>query len=327
MLGSFGYVKLLLAGNPSRWEICILILGLLSAIASGIPFPLLGIIFGQLVDDLNGTSCTQDINVSSYQQNVNSKILVIVYLAIAQFFLMYAHLTCWSIYGARLAQRLRYQYLHTLLQQPASFFDTRSTGEISSRINSDIQTIRSGTSEKVGIVISSTSFFVTAYVVAFIKNTKLAAILLSLVPAYFLMSLIGNRYIERFAGLASDHVAKGASVALESLSNIPFIHSFNANTRLESRFSQTLNDARRDGIKKSLAIGVQAGLMYFVAYSANALAFWQGSVAIAKAVEENAGSTTVGKTYTVIFILVDGECQIHNVCGHVYRWPAIEVTY
>jgi ATP-binding cassette subfamily B (MDR/TAP) protein 1 len=307
-MSSFGYIKLLLAGNPSRWEICILIFGFVSAIASGIPFPLLGIIFGQLVDNLNSTSCSDDIDTSSYQQGVDSKILIIVYLAVAQFVLMYTHLTCWSIYGARLAQRLRYRYLYTLLQQPASFFDTRPTGEIASRINSDIQTIRAGTSEKVGIVISSCSFFVTAYIVAFIKDPKLAGILLSLIPAYFLMSLVGNKYIERFAGLASDHAAKGASVALESLSSIPFVHAFNAHGRLESKFSNTLSDARHNGIKKSLAIGVQAGLMYFVAYSANALAFWQGSVAIAQSAENGADSTTVGKTYTVIFILVDGEC-------------------
>jgi hypothetical protein len=36
------------------------------------------------------------------------------------------------------------------------------------------------------------------------------------------------------------------------------------------------------------------------------LAFWQGSRQIADSVE-NGGSMTVGATYTVIFILVDGK--------------------
>jgi hypothetical protein len=46
-------------------------------------------------------------------------------------------------------------------------------------------------------------------------------------------------------------------------------------------------------------------LLYFIAYSANALAFWQGSTQIADMVEGNGGAS-VGDIYTVILLLVDG---------------------
>jgi hypothetical protein len=53
-------------------------------------------------------------------------------------------------------------------------------------------------------------------------------------------------------------------------------------------------------------MAAQAGLLYFIAFSANGLAFWQGSRQIASAVESNTGGITVGATFTVILILVDG---------------------
>lgn len=290
-----------------------LVSGLVFAVASGVPFPLLGIIFGQLIDDFNSEECEAEASLSpevqaSYQSDVNGKILYVLYLAIAQFGFMYIQLVCWSLGGARLAQRLREKYFRSLLRQEPSFFDELPSGEVSSRLNGDIQTIRSGTSEKVGICITSVSFFVTSYVVAFIKDAKLAGILVSLIPAYFLMSLVGGWFIEKYSGTMSDCFAAASSVASEGLSNVAVVHAFNANDRLESKFEIHLQKARNEGLKKALATGIQAGFMYFIAYAANALAFWQGSRTIANSIANNStGGTSVGSIFTVIFILVDGE--------------------
>jgi ATP-binding cassette, subfamily B (MDR/TAP), member 1 len=305
-----GYPRLLLAGNPTKIDLCTLLLGTICSIASGVPFPLIGILFGQLLDDFNAATCnTPDSSTSGskYQSDINGKILMIVYLAIAQFVLIYAHLSCWTLTGARLAQRLRERYLQNLLRQEPSFFDNLPPGEVASRLNGDIQAIRSGTSEKVGICISSLSFFVTAYIVAFIKDYRLAAMLVSLVPAYFMMSFIGSHYIEKYAGLMSDHAASAASIASEALSNIVMVQAFGANARLEKKFSESLKASKTQGLKKATAVGIQSGFLYFISYSANGLAFWQGSKRIADAVRNNSEGATVGATFTVIFILVEGK--------------------
>ena len=193
------------------------------------------------------------------------------------------------------------------MRQEPSFFDNLPPGEVASRLDSDIQTIRSGTAEKVGICLSSFSFFITAYIVAFIKNWELAAMLISLIPAYLLMSFVGGHYIEKYTGLMSDHAATAASIASESLSNLVVVQAFGANTRLEEKFSKALAASRTEGIKKATAIGIQSGILYFVAYAANGLAFWQGSHQIANAVGNSNGGTTVGAVFTVIFILVEGK--------------------
>jgi ATP-binding cassette subfamily B (MDR/TAP) protein 1 len=305
-----GYPRLLLAGDPSKTDLGTLLVGILSAIASGVPFPLIGILFGQLLDDFNAATCDSSDTSDSekrYQDSINDKILVIVYLAIAQFILIYAHLTCWSLTGARLAQRLRETYLRNLLRQEPSFFDNLPPGEVASRLNGDIQAIRSGTSEKVGICLASFSFFVTAYIVAFIKDYRLAAMLVSLVPAYFLMSIVGSHYIEKYSGVMSDYAASAASIASEALSNVVVVQAFGANARLEDKFSKALKASETEGVKKATAVGIQSGVLYSISYAANGLAFWQGSKRIADAVSQGSHGATVGATFTVIFILVEGE--------------------
>ncbi|TGO57095.1 hypothetical protein BOTNAR_0208g00070 [Botryotinia narcissicola] len=323
------FPRLLLAGSPSAADKGTLLLGVICSIAAGVPFPLIGVLFGQLLDDFNAATCSESSSSSSDedQSEINSKILIIVYLAIAQFVLIYLHLSCWSLHGARLAQRLRERYLQNLLRQEPSYFDNLPPGEVASRLNSDVQTIRSGTSEKVGIVLSSLSFFVTAYIVAFIKDWELAAMLLSLIPAYFLMSFIGTYYIEKYSGLMSDHAATAASIASEALSNIVVVQAFGGNTRLENKFSTALKASRTQGLKKATAIGIQSGFLYFIAYSANGLAFWQGSKSIADSVRNNTAGVTVGATFTVIFILVEATLLLSQVAPFLHLFIAAIASY
>ncbi|PTB63261.1 P-loop containing nucleoside triphosphate hydrolase protein [Trichoderma citrinoviride] len=325
-----GYPRLILAGNPSKIDIGLLLSGIVCAIASGVPFPLIGIIFGQLINDFNTATCDQSDtpgSASQLQHGINDKILTIFYLAIAQFITIGAHLFCFSTFGARLAQRLRERYLQNLLRQEPSYFDNLPPGEVASRLSADIQTIRSGTSEKVGICLASVSFFVTAYIVAFIKDHDLAAMLVSLIPAYFLMSFVGSHYIEKYAGLMSDYAASAASIASEALSNLTVVQAFGANKRLEEKFSDALQSSEREGLKKSLAIGIQSGVLYFVAYSANALAFWQGSKSIADFADHHSNGATVGSTFTVIFILVEATLLLSQVAPFVHLFMAAVASF
>ncbi|KAJ5576633.1 ABC transporter integral membrane type 1 [Penicillium sp. DV-2018c] len=322
------FFRLFVYGEPSRSDIAILLVGLVSAVASGIPFPIMSIVFGQLVDDMNSTTCNADSSDgASYQDKINDKVLMIVYIGIAYLVLIYIYVFSWNLTGERLAQRLREKYFTALLRQDVAFFDNLPAGEASSRITGDITTVQQGTSEKVGIVINSLAFFVTAYIVAFIKDPKLAGMLVSLTPAYLIMSLLGGYFVQKYFGRAMDSMTKASSVALEAFSNTMVVHAFSANARLEEKFIEFLNPSRVAGIRKSIAAATQAGLLYFIAFSANALAFWQGSRQIANSVESEAGRMTVGATYTVIFILVDASLILSTVAPFIQSFDAASVAF
>ncbi|KAJ5494343.1 ABC transporter integral membrane type 1 [Penicillium fimorum] len=322
------FFRLFIYGEPSRSDIALLVLGVVSAVASGIPFPIMSIVFGQLVDEMNSTTCNaNDTNGDSYQDGINQKVLMIVYIGIAYLFLIYIYVFSWNLTGERLAQRLREKYFKALLRQDVAFFDNLPAGEASSRITGDITTVQQGTSEKVGIVINSLAFFVTAYIVAFIKDPKLAGMLVSLTPAYLIMSLLGGYFVQKYFGRALDSMSKASSVALEAFSNTMVVHAFSANARLEGKFIEFLNPSRIAGIRKSIATATQAGLLYFIAFSANALAFWQGSAQIAESVESDAGGMTVGATYTVIFILVDASLILSTVAPFIQNFDAASVAF
>ncbi|KAB8276954.1 P-loop containing nucleoside triphosphate hydrolase protein [Aspergillus minisclerotigenes] len=323
---SFG--RLLVYGNPSSSDLALLLVGFITSIASGIPFPIMSIVFGQLVDGLNSSTCNvTPSNADSYQAGINDKILLIVYIGIAYFALIYIYVLCWNLSGERLAQRLREKYFSAILRQDAAFFDNLPAGEVSSRITGEIAVIQQGSSEKVGIVINSIAFFITAYIVAFIKDPKLAGMLVSLTPAYLIMSIGGGYFVQKFFGRALEGMAKASSVALEAFSNTMVVQAFSANARLEEKFVEVLHPALSAGIWKSIAAATQAGLLYFIAFSANGLAFWQGSRQIADAVESGGDGITVGNTFTVILILVDASLILSQAAPFLQSFDAAAVAF
>ncbi|KAL3418385.1 Leptomycin B resistance protein pmd1-like protein 4 [Phlyctema vagabunda] len=320
------YFRLLMYADPTAFDIFLLVAGFFSAIASGVPFPLMGILFGQLVDDVNSATCNTTPG-TSYQDEVNEKVPLVVYLGIAYFALIYIYMVSWNLAGERLAQRLRERYFSSLLRQEALFFDDFSAGEVSSRLTGDITTIQNGANEKVGIVLSTCSFFVTAYIVAFLKNSKLGAMLVSLLPACLIMSLAGGYYVQKFSSSMMESSASAASIALEALKNAEVVHAFTANHRLELKFADKLKFAKSAGVKKAIATATQAGLLYFIAYSGNALAFWQGSRTIAEAVASGNAGSTVGTTYTVIFVLLDASIVLSQVAPFLQIFGAASAAF
>lgn len=305
---SYGYFDLIFRTNPSKLDFLLLTGGVLAAIAAGIPFPLLGILFGQLVDDLNSTSCdvSQQADKSRLESNIQTKVLLMIYISVANFVAIYVHAGCWTLFGERLVGRLRRQYFKSLLRQEMAFFDRLPAGEVPTRLTTDMEIIRTGTSEKVGIFISSFSYFVGAYIIAFLKVPRLAGMLGFMVPAYVLMVLVGGRYVGKYTGRTSHHLAAAAAVVSQSLSNVALIHALGANRKLEVKLVTVLTKARRAALNKSVATASQFGFMFLVAYSANSLAFWQGSKEIITSAESTTPSVTAGAVYTVIFVLLDG---------------------
>ncbi|KAL7787100.1 hypothetical protein V8C37DRAFT_405068 [Trichoderma ceciliae] len=304
----FTYFQLLVYAGPTWLDIALLLTGTVSAAAAGVPFPLMGILFGQLVDDLNAASCDAKTpsadDASRIQSSIDAKVLELTYIGIASFALIYTYIVCWSIFSRRLEARIRDRYFQALLRQDATFYDRRQAGELSSRLNADVQAVQSGTSEKVGICIACTSFFLTAYIVAFVKNWRLAAILLSLIPAFLLVAGLGSAFTAKYASAMSDAIGSASSIAQETLANIAVVQAFGAGPRLEAKFSSHMMTAQKRGIEMAFAAAVQAGTLYFIAYSANALSFWQGSHQIVKTIA-NPNGVSVGEIYTVIFLLVD----------------------
>ncbi|KAJ5204515.1 uncharacterized protein N7498_005394 [Penicillium cinerascens] len=315
----FAYTRLLFSLDYTSTDVLLIITGVFFSIAAGIPFPLLGIVFGDLINDLNTATCSANPAAGSdVAEGVRQKVLYVIYITIANFCFIYIHCSCWCYISERIARRYRRRYFESIIRQETGYIEGLPAGDVISRLVSDVEVLQSGTSEKVGIVISTVSYFVASYVVAFIKVPQIAGMLVSVVPCYFAMTYVGGYFIKKYAGRITEHVNAATSIASSSLSHLPLVHAFNSNERLERLFSSHIAVSRMDAVKKAGTHAAQLGFLYFVAYSSNALAFWEGSRLIADSVETGGTGTSVGAVYTVIFVLIDASFILSQVAPFVH---------
>lgn len=302
----------LTAGSPTWIDYALLAGGFVFAAAAGVPFPLMGVLFGQLIDNFNSATCaaespTTTIDAFAYQAAINAKVVQTAWIGAIALVLIYGHLTCWNIFSQRLAQRLRARYVSALLRQPPAFFDVvGSSGQVSTRLQGDITAVQAGTSEKVGNIITTLSFFITVLVIAFSQQPALAGMLLACtLPAFLLSGLLGGRFVVTFLGQAAAAAARAGSIASEALEHVAVVQSFGAAPRLVAKFAELMGAARDYAATKAAIMAVQTGMLYFISYCANSLAFWQGSILIADSVAGSARQASVGSIYAIVFLLVD----------------------
>lgn len=319
----FSYIRLLFSLDYTKVDVFLIICGVFFSIAAGLPFPVLGIVFGDLINDLNTATCSPSAQTGNYvADSVRQKVLYVIYITIANFCFIYIHCGCWSYISERIARRYRRRYFESIIKQEAEYIESLPAGDVVSLLVSDIQIVQSGTSEKVGLVVSTVSYFVTAYIVAFIKVPVIAGMLVSVVPCFFFMSYVGGHYIKKYASQINEHISSATSIASSSLSHLMLVHAFNSNDHLEKLYADHLAGSRMAALKKAGTHAAQLGLLYFIAYAANALAFWEGSRLIADSVENNSTGTSVGAVYTVIFVLIDASFILSQVAPFVHVFAA-----
>lgn len=310
-------------------EVALLIAGIVTSLAAGVPLPLIGMLFGQMVSKFDQQTCasrSQEGGVSSQEflDNVSDHVVKIIIVACVNFALIWIYTCCWSMLGERIVRRLRRQYFQNLLSKSMAYFDSLPPGEVSSRLSDNLVTVQNGTSEKMGIFLSSLSYFVTSYIISFILAPGLAGPLVSLVPAFLLVSLLGGHFVSKYSTESSSHLSDSSNIASEALDHLRVVQTFEISRPLLKLHSAHLHMVRRTGVLRALCAATMLGCLFFVAYSANALAFFRGSRLIVEDLNDPEGDAAkmVGSVYTVIFLLLDASFVVGQIAPYLHTFSA-----
>src|ERR1700712_4750600 len=119
-------------------------------------------------------------------------VLYFIYLAVGEFITTYIYIIGFIYVGEHCTAKIRQRYLNALLRQNIGFFDNLGSGEVTTRITADTNSIQDGVSEKLGLTLNAAATFIAAFVIAFIRSWKLTLVLLSgVVSIVFAMGLFG----------------------------------------------------------------------------------------------------------------------------------------
>ncbi|EST07302.1 ABC transporter, transmembrane domain protein [Kalmanozyma brasiliensis GHG001] len=288
------------------WDHIFNFIGLVAAAAAGAVQPLMTIVFGSLttafLEYTNALLFDGDIPAARdhLDREIVHGVLFLVYIGVAMLVATYIYMAAWVYTGQVITRRIREKYLQAILRQDIAYFDVVGAGEITTRIQSDIQLIQEGISDKIPMSVMFISAFVTGFIVAYVKSWELALALSSMIPCIIIAGALMNAVTAKLQQAELDRVSRAASIAEESLATLRTAKAFGIEDNLVELYDESNREATRFGIKRSLFQGIGMGVFFFVIYSGYALAFYFGAKLLAS------GRIASGTVMNVILSILIG---------------------
>ena len=147
--------------------------------------------------------------------------------------------------------------------------------------------VQQGISEKVPLAASFMSAFVAGFILAFVRQWKLALAMSSIIPMIGIAGALMNKFISKYMQESLKNVAEGGTLAEEVISTIRTTHAFGSQKILHGLYNIRVQNARLVDVKGAAWQGGALGVMFFAIYGSYALAFQFGTTLI------NSGEGTV----------------------------------
>lgn len=261
----------------------------LLAVAAGVPLPVIGVIFGKIIDSFPPNEDELRVRLSQ-----------LLGVAAGYFAVTTGYTIAWSLTGERISRGLRESLVDRLLGLDQAYFDVHDP-DVTNLLTDKIEVIQIGTSEKCGIFIQSISYFVAAFVVGFILNAELTGILFAaVIPVMTFIVVFGSHWVSKFSKKASEYTEHAGRLAEGAITSVKVVQAFDMSSTLSKEHYRLLCMSARFALRKSVAGAMMLGAVYFTAYSANALAFYVGS-----RLAREAGIEGAGTVYAVVFLILD----------------------
>lgn len=195
----------------------------------------------------------------------------------------------------RIIATLREHTFAHLIRLSAAFFTERRTGELTSRLSSDLALLQSLLGTWLSELSRQTLFLVGGVLMMVITNPRLALTTLAVVPLVVGAALTFGRALRRASTGVQDRVAEAMGMADEAFGAIRTVQSFTREAEETRRFQRLLQDLVQVAVQRARTRALFFSVVGFVAFGSVAAVLWQGGVQVL------AGQLTAGALVAFLF--------------------------
>ena len=212
-------------------------------------------------------------------------------LAVAYFYII-------SKVGQRFIADLRLQIYERVQSLPLRFFVERRTGEIVSRVSSDVTFVQQALTETPILFVRHFVTLVGGLTLMLIMSWQLTLFVLGLIPPLMAIGLLFGRQLERLSTAVQDRLADSTVVLEEMLSGIRVVKSFAREAFERSRFARYVESAYATAMERARVRALFVPLISLLGFTALALMLWYGGRQVVL------GMITPGELIAFLFYMV-----------------------
>jgi subfamily B ATP-binding cassette protein MsbA len=279
-------LRLLPRIRPHRRALALAFLALVASAAIGLAFPLA---VGWLLDAAF---------VRGNRALLDRVALGLLALFGVQALLTYAQTWLLGATGERAVAGLRQELFDKLLTMPPGFFAERRTGELVSRLTTDIGLLQGVLSHQVAEFARQVLALTGGIVLLTVMQPRLTLTALGVVPVVVGTAVLLGRRLRRMSTGVQDRVADATAVAEEAFSQIRTVQSFVQEPAERSRFAVRVARVVNQAIERARLRGIFFAAITFATFGAVVFVLWQGGVLVLEG-KLTAGTLIAFLLYTV----------------------------
>ncbi|XP_037946900.1 multidrug resistance protein homolog 49-like [Teleopsis dalmanni] len=163
-----------------------------------------------------------------------------------------------------------------MLRQDMSWYDTSSGNNFASKLTEDLDKMKEGMGEKIGVFIFLIMTFITGIITSFFYGWEMTIVVLSCSPLLIISTVMVTIIQSSLTKKEIKSYSSAGNVAEEVFSSVRTVVAFSGEQKETERFTKLLIPAEIIGRKKGLYSGMSSAIMWLNFYCFYALTFWYG---------------------------------------------------
>ncbi|CAO2044860.1 unnamed protein product [Urochloa humidicola] len=310
-------------------DVALMVLGFVGAVGDGMSTPMMLFLANRIFNDIGGGPD----RLQQFSSKMNENALNILYLAAGNWVMAFLEGYCWTRTAERQASRMRLRYLQAVLRQDVEYFDLNagSTSEVITSVSADSLAVQDVLSEKLPNFIMNCSMFLGGYAVGIALLWRLALVMLPSVPLLIVPGFLYGRVLIGLARKIREQYARPGAIAEQAVSSVRTVYSFVAEATTMARFSVTLEESTRLGIRRGLAKGVAIGssfgiYAFSVWYGSRLVMYhgYKGGTVYAVSTAIIIGGTALGSALSNVKYFTEASSAAERILELIQRVPKID---
>jgi ABC transporter fused permease/ATP-binding protein len=255
---------------PYRWTF---ILGLVFLLLSSLTLLTFPYVAGKLIDTAQGKDW--------YVTDINSIALILIAILGVQSLFSFFRVWTFALVSERSMRDVRLALYSRLLRLPMTFFDKRRTGELISRITSDVSLLQDTFSVTLAELFRQVITLIAGIVFLMVTTPKLTLFMLGTFPVLVLLAMFFGRFIRNLSKKTQDELASANVIVEETLHSISTVKSFVGEGYESSRYHRGLNNVVDVALKTAKYRGAFISFIIFALFGGIVAVMWYGASLVA----------------------------------------------
>eukprot|EP00793_Prasinoderma_coloniale_P000967 PRCOL_00007057-RA len=263
--------------------------------------PLLCLAFAMLA-----ASCATQLFLPNYQGGVIDRVIqadragferaMVTYLAIcaSQGLVGGVQRLSFNVVGRRIAKDVRDALFVGIVQQDIAYFDGTTTGDLVSRLSSDVNAMVSPVQTVLGSTVSNAATLVGGLVMCFVTSWRLSMLAFTTVLPVSMVTQRYAKWSQRLNREIFSKLGEASTVANDALGNIRTVRAFSTEPAEIHKYTTKTREAMQKGVRDAVGGAGSYALNNYLDLGAMVLMLWYGGVIVMS----GDGSLTAGGLIT-----------------------------